>query len=266
VRSLAGQDPRPEIVVVNSGGGDPGPRLAAEGLEVRVVNVAERLLPGAARNAAVEGTEAPYVAFLAADCVAEPGWVAARLRAHRDGAAAVASVLTVTPTATRSECAAHLLLHRRRTPDTPPEQRLLYGLSYERALLARVGPFREDLRQGEDSELNARLPATATVAWTPDVRTVHRHPRSAWPLLRDQYARGRRRAVALLELDPARARRAILSSGRANVREALAHARRTSDPAERELLLRGRPLLWPAALAYVTGGLSVVVRMSGAPS
>ena len=38
-----------------------------------------------ARNAGVVATSAPFVAFLAADCVAQPGWAAARL-AHRFGA------------------------------------------------------------------------------------------------------------------------------------------------------------------------------------
>lgn len=269
VRSLADQVPRPEIVVVNSGGGDPEPRLRVAGLDVRVVNFAERLLPGAARNVAIEHTRAPFVAFLAADCVARPGWVAARLQAHRAGAPAVASVLAVEPAATRSECAAHLLLHHRRTPDTPPGERLLYGLSYERSLFERLGGFRDDLRQGEDSAFNDRLRAE-DVAWAPDVVTVHRHPTRPWPLLRDQYTRGRRRALALLALAPDRARRTILAAGRANVRSALRRAHATADPAQRELLLRSRPLLGPAALAYVAGGMVELMRAGslgrGSPS
>lgn len=241
--------------MVNSGGGDPAPRLRASGIDIQVVNFGPPLLPGAARNAAIEHTSAPFVAFLAADCVAEPGWVAARLRAHRAGAAGVASVLAVEPSASRSECAAHLLLHHRRTPDTPPALRLFYGLSYERSLFERFGRFREDLRQGEDSDFNGRLEAGDVVAWAPDVRTVHRHPGSPWPLLRDQYARGGRRALALAQLGPDPSRRMLLGHGVSNVRQALRQAHRTTDPEERHLLLRSRPLLVPAALAYVIGGL-----------
>jgi glycosyltransferase involved in cell wall biosynthesis len=265
VRSLVEQEPRPEIVVVNSGGGNPEPRLRAAGLDVPVVNVAARLLPGGARNVAIEHTRAPYVAFLAADCVARPGWVAARLRAHRAGSPAVASVLAVEPEATRSECAAHLLLHHRRTPDTPPGERLLYGLSYARSLFDRLGGFREDLRQGEDSDFNHRLRAE-DIAWAPDVVTGHRHPSRPLPLLRDQYARGRRSAVALLALAPERARRTILAAGRVNVRSALRRAHGTADPAQRELLLRSRPLLGPAALAYVAGGMVALLRARTRPS
>lgn len=257
VRSLAAQVPRPDLVVVNSGGGDPEPRLRASGLDAPVVNVAERLLPGGARNVAIESTRAPFVAFLAGDCVAKSGWVAGRLRRHRAGAAAVASVLDVEPSATRSECAAHLLLHHRRMADTPPGQRLYFGLSYERSLFHTLGRFRDDLRQGEDSEFNRRL-RPEDIEWAADVVTVHRHVARPWPLLRDQYARGRRRALALVALAPADARRAVLGHGPANVSAALRRARQTADPAQRDLLLRSRPLLGPAALAYVAGGMAAL--------
>ena len=265
VRSLCAQRPAPEIVVVNSGGADPAERLRVAGLGgVRVVSSERLLLPGAARNVAVAETSAPYVAFLAADCVAEPGWVEGRLRRHRAGAAAVASVMTVAASATPSECAAHLLLHHRRHVETPEHERLLYGLSYARSVLARVGPFREDLRQGEDSELNSRLDATDRVVWAADVRTRHRHPATPGSLLRDQYGRGRRRAASLLELEPVRPRRRFLIYASANSRRALRQARRTTDPAERALLLRARPLLVPATLAYVAGGATVLA--GGRPS
>ena len=59
VRSLLDQVPRPEIVVVNSGGGDPEARLRSSGLDVQVVDVDRRLLPGGARNLAIDHTTAP---------------------------------------------------------------------------------------------------------------------------------------------------------------------------------------------------------------
>lgn len=256
VRSLLDQTPRPEAVVINSGGGDPTPRLRANRLEVPVVNNPELLLPGAARNVAIASTSAPIVAFLAADCIAAPGWVAGRLEAHRGGVAAVASVMTIQPTATRSQCAAHLLLHHRRMVDTPPGQRLLYGLSYDRSTFGRLGGFREDLRQGEDSEFNARLPPEHEVVLAPDVRTIHRHPPDFAGLLRDQYARGGRRAIAMRELAHGGWRRVLMRHGITNVRWAVRHARRTRDPVERQLLMRSRPLLAPASLAYFAGGLA----------
>ena len=41
----------------------------------RVVESTERLLPGGARNVGIANTDGTFVAFLAADCIAEPGWI-----------------------------------------------------------------------------------------------------------------------------------------------------------------------------------------------
>src|SRR5438477_9948520 len=90
VTSLLEQDEPVELVIVNSGGNDPEGRLQAAGLDVRAVNRPEPLYPGAVRNLGIQTTRAPYVSFLAADCVALPGWAAGRLREHRAGAAMVA--------------------------------------------------------------------------------------------------------------------------------------------------------------------------------
>ena len=256
VRSLLDQDPRPEVVVVNSGGGDATDALASAGLaEVPVVNRPERLYAGAARNLGIAATEAPYVAFLAADSIAEPGWVAGRLRRHSDGAGAVACVLTSPPDASRSARAGHLLLNSRRMPDTPEPHRLLYGLSYDRALFDRFGLFREDLRAGEDSEFNDRIRGQVTAVWAPDVRTQHTEPARLRELLRDQYARGRRRVTAARGLGAGLGARTIVHHAATNPRFALEQARRTSDHQERARLMRSWPLVVPGALAYMAGGL-----------
>jgi glycosyltransferase involved in cell wall biosynthesis len=254
VRSLVTQDPRPEVVVVNSGGGDARASLARAGLDVPVVEHPERLFAGGARNRGIEATEARYVAFLAADSVAEPGWVAGRLRRHEAGADVVACVLTSPPGASRSATAAHLLLNHRRMPDTPVHERLNYGLSYDRELFRRFGSFREDMRAGEDSEFNSRLGDSVTTVYAADVRTQHEAPSDVAGLLRDQYARGRRRA----RIDQHHRGRQMLRHAKVNVRDAMRQARRTEDPGERAQLVRAWPLLVPGALAYLAGGVATV--------
>jgi glycosyltransferase involved in cell wall biosynthesis len=252
VHSLDRQSPRPAIVVVNSDGGDPERTLAREGLSVPVVSRSERLLPGAARNLGVEATRERFVAFLAADCLAEPGWAAARLRAHRAGAAAVASVMTNAYPWSRSACAAHLLLYPRRLPQTPPGERLLYGVSYDRGLFDRVGPFREDLREGEDTDLNARVAALTPIVWDSSVRTAHSNPTSLPALLRDQYARGRRSRV----YDALPTRRLIRVGVVKQVREARLLALAASEEDERRRLTEAMPLVRAGAAAFTAGLLA----------
>jgi glycosyltransferase involved in cell wall biosynthesis len=73
VQSLLAQEEPLEVVVVNSGGHDPTDTLREAGIEVPVIHRKERLYVGGARNLGIDATRAPYVAFLAADCIALPG-------------------------------------------------------------------------------------------------------------------------------------------------------------------------------------------------
>ncbi len=201
VGSLEGQDIACEVVVVNSEGECPEPLLRAAGLKARVLHHDARLLPGGARNIGVAATSAPYVAFLAADCIAEAGWVRTRLARHRAGAPLVASSVVSADPRSVSALASHLSLFARRMPGTPPAQALLYGVSYARTLLEELGPFREDLRAGEDTEHLRRSAGPALPVWAPEVRTAHRNPATPAALVRDQYARGARAGRAYTRLN-----------------------------------------------------------------
>lgn len=259
VRSVLAQNEPVEVVVVNSGGGDVATLLG--GPDVRVVELPSRVLPGAARNAGLAATSAPYVAFLAADCVAGPGWAAARLRAHRAGADAVASAMVCRSPAALPERASLLLLHHRRLPDTPPRSRLLYSLSYDRVLFERYGRFCEDLRIGEDTVFNRSFGPEVRVVWDAGVRTAHRFPRTVGALLADQYARGARRA-RMGDIRPARvAGRAVLDVGRC-ARQAL----RTRPREERRALVAALPLVPVGAAAYALGALSARASAASHPA
>jgi glycosyltransferase involved in cell wall biosynthesis len=256
VRSVLQQGVPVELVVVNSGGGAPAERLTAAGLDVPVYNFDKRLYAGAARNVGIDATHAPYVAFLAADCVAEPGWVAGRLREHRAGAAAVASPPTNAYPESTSAWAALLLLHNRRLAVNTPSQRLLYGLSYDRSLFSRFGRFREDLRAGEDTEFNARVGSHVRIVLAPDVRTAHRYPTVARAMLRDAYRRGRLQAWAQGAIEDRGPRSVkVAARGPRNVLRSLAVVRRSAAP-ERSRLLRAWPLVVVGAAVYAVGALS----------
>jgi glycosyltransferase involved in cell wall biosynthesis len=256
VRSVLGQDVPVELVVVNSGGGDPASRLAAAGVDVPVYSCTERLYPGAARNVGISQTHAPYVAFLAADCLATPGWAAARLHAHHEGAAAVASAPTNAYPASSTAWASLLLQHNRRLAVTRPRQRLLYSISYDRSLFERFGRFREDLRAGEDTEFNARFREHALTMLAPNAVTAHRYPTELGTMLRDAFRRGSLQARmqgAIAGGGPQRMRVAL--GAPRNVLRSLIVSARSHGP-ERGALLRACPLVVIGAVSYAAGALT----------
>ena len=256
VRSVLDQDVPVEVVVINSGGGDPAARLAAAGLGVPVHSVPERLLPGGVRNLGIDRTRAPYLSFLAADCLAAPGWAAARLREHRAGAAAVASTLTNAYPKSLTAWASLLLLHNRRLAVTTPSQRLLYSLSYERVLFERFGRFREDLRAGEDTEFNARFQEHVSPVLAMDAVTAHRYPTEPSTMVRDAFRRGRLQARMQGAIEGREPRNfKVALRGPLSVPRALLISAR-SPRGERGTLLRALPLLVAGSVAYTAGALT----------
>lgn len=256
VRSVLTQDVRVEVCLVNSGGGEPAARLHAAGLDVPVHSVQQRLYAGAVRNIGIDLTTAPYVAFLAADCLAGAAWATARLRHHTAGAAGVASVLTNAYPESLTAWAALLLLHNRRLPTTSPRQRLLYSLSYDRTLFARYGRFREDLGGGEDTEFNARLCERERLVFATDVVTAHRYHTEMSHMLRDAYQRGTLQARmqgAIEGRGPQRTRVAL--RGPISVVHSVAIVAR-SERTQRGSLLRALPLVAAGNIAYVAGALT----------
>lgn len=256
VRSVLQQEVPVEVVVVNSGGGNPAGRLRDARLDVHVHSVGHRLYPGAVRNIGITLTRAPYVAFLAADCLATPGWGEARLREHLAGAAAVASAMTNAFPESTSAWAAMLLLHNRRLAVTRAGQRLMYSLSYDRRIFDRVGLFREDLRAGEDTEFNARIPAELRTVFALDAVTAHRYPTDAGTMLRDALRRGRLHAStqgAIEGLGPQKARVALRAPW--NVGRSVILAVRSPAP-QRGRLVRALPLVVAGSVAYAVGALT----------
>ncbi len=255
VESILSQDVPVEIVVVNSGGGDAPGDLRSKGIQVEVINRSEPLYVGAARNLGIAATRAPYVSFLAADCVAEPGWAEGRLRRHRAGALAVSSAVTNAYPGSSCAWAAYCLTHSARMPGFPPQFVSHHGLSYARTIFEHFGTFREDLRVFEDTEFNARFRGMFPIAWAPDVRTAHRYATTFPSLLADQFARGTRSARALEESTGTRHDWIVAGYTLKNAPYSWERSWRASTSAQRRRLLLALPLVPPAALVSSLGAL-----------
>lgn len=253
VGSLLAQGVPIEVVVSHSGGGRTPELLAALFPSVRVVVSEERRLPGAARNAGVRATTAPYVSFLAADCRALPGWAEGRLRRHAAGAEAVASALTQAEPGL-IPLTGHLLQNSFRLAHLTVSPMLRSGVSYTRELLERHGPFPETLAFGEDIAFNDRLiEAGVEIVAAPDVVAAHHYPTSVGGLFADQFRRGRQRGTIQRGL----LRRLPLIAG-AVLTPALAlmRAGRPESPMPRKALAGASPLLMVGGVVTAAGAVA----------
>lgn len=260
VRSLVTQSVQAHVVVVNSGGGGAAASLRAAGLDIQVIECCERLLPGGARNLGIGALSTPFIAFLASDCIAEPGWVASRLRRHRAGALAVASSVTNANPHSVIAWTSYISLFSTRAPGVPESLAPRYGASYARTLFERFGGFRDDLRGGEDTDFHARFAASEPIVWAADVRTAHRHPLTLRGLVADQFRRGARAARAWRQLNGPSPERVAMNALRRAPRQ-LRISWRHAERGQRMRIAMAALLVPLAATAYAAGALSLKARI-----
>lgn len=255
VRSLLAQQPAEDVVVINSGGGDAQCTLKRAGINVRVVERESRLFPGGARNLGLTETHQRYVAFLASDCIARPGWVKERLAAHQEGNSAVASALLCHRPRHPVALAAHLTLFCRRMPRTPAALALCYGASYDRQLFNQHGLFREDIEGGEDTDFHSRLEPAQRPVWRPSIQTIHCGPSTLRGFLSDQYKRGQRASTAW-QVMAGRSRRSFALGILGRIASTLRTSVRVAEPGHLPSTLLALPLIAVGGVVYAAGALS----------
>jgi glycosyltransferase involved in cell wall biosynthesis len=266
VRSLVLQDTLSEIVVVNSGGGDVSGLLGEYLPYVVLVERAEPVHVGAARNMGIQVSCAPFVAFLAGDCTAAPGWVAARTLAHMQGECAVGSFVYNDKSRNPFAWAAHLMTYGHRmagmTADEVAAHSAAYGASYDRTLFDKYGYFSEAMAIGEDSEFHGRFRRSDSVWLDNSIRTIHCNPGGPVSFLKDQFRRGLRgRYLA----DFFRADFTIAYIALATIRRVLRSLRLSLTllrGTERLVAIAAWPLLPVGAIFYCSGMITSHMRAS----
>jgi mycofactocin system glycosyltransferase len=165
----------------------------------RLVRLDHNAGPSAARNAALDATTEPFVAFLDSDCVAPAGWIAA-LAAHLEDDRVAAVAPRVRPAAGGRSLLARYVSVRFPLDMGPADGRVSRGrrvpyvptaaVVVRRSALTAVR-FDESLRVGEDVDLVWRLDAAGWhVRYVADVVVVHARPRSWRALLGRQRVYG----------------------------------------------------------------------------
>ncbi|MEO0493286.1 MAG: glycosyltransferase [Actinomycetota bacterium] len=153
-----------EVIAVVSGDDGTAPRLRARG-DVVVVDLGATVTPGVARTAAREVVTGDFVVFVGSHVRLEPGSLAARLAAHRDGWAMVSGPVrdgSIDPVGR----AAFVLDHAASSTGRAAGELAAAPArcSYVRFALDRVGWF-PDVRAGEDTEVNLTLFDRGFSAW-----------------------------------------------------------------------------------------------------
>jgi glycosyltransferase involved in cell wall biosynthesis len=184
-----------EVIVVISGSPATGAIVRDRfGEAVTLVELAERVMPGAARNAGMRMARGEYVSFPGSHVEIAPGSLARRVRAHEDGWAMVTgSIVNGNPS--RAGWASYFLDHSSALPGRPSGE--LAGApahcSYVREFVDEIGGFPEDVRAGEDTIVNQLLWRRGHRAFREaGIQLTHRSPSSTTTaLLRHHFVRGR---------------------------------------------------------------------------
>jgi GT2 family glycosyltransferase len=184
--------PRAESVV---------PPELGDHLRISYVRTPQNAGPGAARNLAIEGSRAEFIAFLDDDVDADPDWLFEHLRAHDEGDGGTVTIGPLlapsdwNPTPWNRWEAAKLAVEygRMQRGEYEPTWRQFFtgNAVVRRSLFQQAGGFNPALRRAEDIELGVRMARLgATFRFVPTARGWHYAHRSSrsWLLNAKRYA------------------------------------------------------------------------------
>lgn len=183
-----------EVVVVDSGTDATADVVERRFPEVRLVRLATRHAPGAARNVGIAAARGALIGFVDSDCVAAPDWAERVLAAHGDPAPVIGGVIDLAPPRTALGTALYLCEFNQWLPGAPagPMRDIpTCCLSLKRSALERFGAFRAE-GYCSDTAFNWKLArAGAPPLLDPAIRVAQIMQPTARGFVRKQLMHGR---------------------------------------------------------------------------
>ncbi|MGE0775175.1 MAG: glycosyltransferase [Sphingomonadaceae bacterium] len=197
-----------EVIVVDSAADPAVSELCSRFPSVRLIRRSEGLLAGAARNLGAAQARGDYLAFIDADCIAEPGWIAAIINALRSGAKLVGGAVLHGRPWHPVAVIDNQMQFASQAPGRPAGAEMLIpscNIAMRRSDFEAVGGFpRTEQPTGEDGifcqRVAARWPDQTMFAPTARIRHFGRETLRQFCV--HQYRFGHVRGVLLLNLTP----------------------------------------------------------------
>lgn len=191
-----------EVVVVDSSSDRTAQIVADHFPSIRLIQLKDRALAGAARNVGIKATRSEYCLMIDSDCVAEPDLVERAIARHREGdyAAVGGSLENGTPRSL-SGWIGYIIEFKEFMPSTSMRLETnipTANLAYRREILERYGLFDEDLWPAEDLLFNWKLHnAGEHLLFDPEIKVTHLN-RTGWStILSYQVRLGKTSGIAL---------------------------------------------------------------------
>jgi cellulose synthase/poly-beta-1,6-N-acetylglucosamine synthase-like glycosyltransferase len=180
---------RREIVVVDNGSSD-GTAALIQSRPVRYLRESKQGVSNA-RNRGIAESSGDICAFVDADCVVEPQWLAELVRPFEDPAVgAVGGNLEHVPPTTAAERQAVRLLGnwQQFAFSSDPSYPITANAAYSREALERIGPFDPHMTRAQDVELGLRFQERSglRLAFAERATVRHRHRSTQHGFFRQQ--------------------------------------------------------------------------------
>jgi cellulose synthase/poly-beta-1,6-N-acetylglucosamine synthase-like glycosyltransferase len=198
IESLLAQEFPPEgyeVIVVDNNSSD-NTHLVVQQYPVRLGFESVLQSPGAARNRGMEMARGPILAFIDADCVADPTWLTNLTAPFLDPAVGVVGGRILSQEPNTGLVEAFLATVKRadaqRYHAGEPMGFPTGNVAYRRAALDPVGPFDAAMPWGEDIDLAWRVQAVAGFqgVYVDDAVVYHKHRSTVTGLLRQYWKYG----------------------------------------------------------------------------